>query len=211
MIFFVEETDVCRVFRDSETWWTTTVGSAPICSQTVTRLTPYGFNSSRYEAKTLDCLFECALSEVSPLRVNQEVPTAPPAILLSATVVVLIFTDQKNAVRGETVGHSRSVDPHACPVLATVCHILHLRSFNFSPTTPLCTLTATGHSISPAAITDLLRQGGLAFYLVTNTTIPPIHQKALRATGASTLLAQGAKYSTIKLTGQAFLRTLSSS
>lgn len=123
MIFFVEETDVCRVFRDSETWWTTTVGSAPICSQTVTRLTPYGFNSSRYEAKTLDRLFECALSEVSPLRVNQEVPTAPPAILLSATFVVLIFTDQKNAVRGETVGHGRSGDPHACPVLATVRHI----------------------------------------------------------------------------------------
>jgi hypothetical protein len=46
--------------------------------------------------------------------------TAPPDTLLSATFVVLIFTDQKNAVRGETVGHGRSGDPHACPVLATV-------------------------------------------------------------------------------------------
>jgi hypothetical protein len=52
--------------------------------------------------------------------------TAPPDILLSATFVVLIFTDQKDAVRGETVGHCHSGDPHACPVLATVQHILHL-------------------------------------------------------------------------------------
>jgi hypothetical protein len=46
--------------------------------------------------------------------------TAPANQLLQATFVVLIFTNQKNAVRGETVGHGRSGDSHACPVLSTV-------------------------------------------------------------------------------------------
>jgi hypothetical protein len=129
--------------------------------------------------------------------------TAPPDILLSATFVVLIFTDQKNAVRGETVGHGRSGDPHACPVLATVRRILHLRSFNAPPCTPLCALDAMGRSVSAAAITALLRQGGLAFSLANNNVpLPVIHQKALRPTGASALLAQGADENTIKLMGR---------
>jgi hypothetical protein len=128
--------------------------------------------------------------------------TAPADQLLHATFVVLIFTDQKNAVRGETVGHGRSGDPHACPVLSTVRRILHLRTFNASPSTPLCALNARGGSVSAAAITSLLRLGGAA-YAATNNNIalPVLHQKALRATGASALLSQGASVVTIKLLG----------
>jgi hypothetical protein len=128
--------------------------------------------------------------------------TASPDSLLSATFVILIFTDQKNAVRGETVGHGRSGDPQACPILAVVRRILHLRSFNAQPNTPLCALNATGGSISAKSITALLRQGSLAFSVCNNVTLPTLHQKALRATGASALLAQGANYKTIKLLGR---------
>jgi hypothetical protein len=105
-------------------------------------------------------------------------------------------------VRGETVGHGRSGDPNACPVLATVRRILHLRLFNAPPDTPLCALDATGRSITGAAITSLLRKGGAAYALSTNITLPPIHQRALRPTGASALLSEGASYSTIKLLGR---------
>jgi hypothetical protein len=128
--------------------------------------------------------------------------TASPATLLSATFVILIFTDQKNAVRGETVGHGRSGDLQACPVLAVVRRILHLRSFKAPPHTPLCALNAIGGSISANAITQLLRQGGVAFSVANNITLPVLHQKALRPTGASALLSQGASYSTIKLLGR---------
>jgi hypothetical protein len=128
--------------------------------------------------------------------------TASPEDLLSATFVVLIFTDQKNSVRGETVGHGLSGDPHACPVLSTVRRVLHLRSFNAPPHTPLCMLDATGRSITPSAITSLLRQGALAFSIATNAVLPTIYQKALRSTGASALLSQGVDQTTIKLLGR---------
>jgi hypothetical protein len=120
---------------------------------------------------------------------------ASPVTLLSATFVILIFTDQKNAVRGKTVGHGRSGDLQACPVLAVVRRILHLR-------TPLGALNAIGGSISANAITALLRQGGLAFSVASNVTLTVLHQKALRPTGASALLSQSTSYSTIKLLGR---------
>jgi hypothetical protein len=127
---------------------------------------------------------------------------ALPDSLILATFVILIFTDQKNAVRSETVGHGRSGDPQACPVLAVVCRILHLCSFDAPPNTQLCTLNATGSSIPAKSITALCHQGGLAFSVCNNVTLPILHQKAIRATGASALLAQGANYKTIKLLGR---------
>jgi hypothetical protein len=105
--------------------------------------------------------------------------TASPATLLSATFVILIFTDQKNAVRGEMVGHGRSGDLQACPVLALVQRILHLHTFKAPPHMPLCALNAIGGSISAYAITALLCQGGLAFSIANNITLPVLHQKAL--------------------------------
>jgi hypothetical protein len=155
---------------------------------TVTGTAPHPFTLA-------DVRLFCHGTSIDPL-------TAPPEALLSATFVVLIFTDQKNAVRGETVGHGRSGDPHACPVLSTVRRILHLRSFNAPPHTPLCALNATGSSISGASITTLLRKGAAAYSALSNTKLPVIYQKALRPTGATALLAQGADISTIKLLGR---------
>jgi hypothetical protein len=83
--------------------------------------------------------------------------TASPDSLLSATFVILIFVDQKNAVRGKTVGHGHSGDPQACPVLAIVCRILHLHSFNAPPHMPLCALNATSIKVawhSPSVTTS---------------------------------------------------------
>lgn len=61
------------------------------------------------------------------------------ATLLAATHVVLTFTTQKNSVRGEKIGQSRSDHPVACPVLAAARRIIHIRSRTTSPTTPLHT------------------------------------------------------------------------
>jgi hypothetical protein len=79
--------------------------------------------------------------------------TVPPDSLLSATFVILIFTDNKNAVCGKTVGHGCSGDPQACPVLAVVHRILHLRSFHAPPNMPLCALNAIGGSSGETQLT----------------------------------------------------------
>jgi hypothetical protein len=128
--------------------------------------------------------------------------TAPPAVLLTATFVVLIFNKQKSSVRGETVGHGLSGNPYACPVKATIRRVLHLRSFNAPPTTPLCAVDNIHRTIQPSSILAFLRQGGAAHAIHTNTEFQRIHLKALRATGASALLSVGTDYTTIKLLGR---------
>jgi hypothetical protein len=69
--------------------------------------------------------------------------TASPDSLLSATFVILIFMDQKNAVHGETVGHGRSGDPQACPVLAII-HPFSISAHSMLHHTCHCALKATG-------------------------------------------------------------------
>jgi hypothetical protein len=125
--------------------------------------------------------------------------TASPTDLLSSTFVALIFTEQKNAVRGEIVG---SGDPHACPVLATVRRVIDLRMSNAPSETPLCYYGSTRQQVKSAAVTSLLRAGAQSYSLHTNTPIAPIQLKALRATAASALLARGTDTTTIKLLGR---------
>jgi hypothetical protein len=128
--------------------------------------------------------------------------TASLADLLSSTFVALIFTEQKNAVRGEIVGHGRSGDPHACPVLATVRRVIDLCMSNAPSETPLCYYGSTCQQVKSAAITSLLRAGAQSYSLHTNTAVAPIQLKALRATAASALLALGTDTTTIKLLGR---------
>jgi hypothetical protein len=59
--------------------------------------------------------------------------TTPPHHLLSATFVTLEFTEQKNGVRGEVIGLSRSGDPHFCPVGAAARRVIHLRAHGDRP------------------------------------------------------------------------------
>ena len=46
--------------------------------------------------------------------------SATDAQLLQTRFASLTFTDQKNGVRGEVIGHARSGDPFLCPVKAIV-------------------------------------------------------------------------------------------
>ena len=56
---------------------------------------------------------------------------------LSATYATLQFSDQKNAVRGEQVGHKPNSDPDVCPVRALGRVILALKAWKAPPSTPL--------------------------------------------------------------------------
>jgi hypothetical protein len=128
--------------------------------------------------------------------------TASSTNLLSSTFVALIFTEQKNAVRGEIIGHGCSGDPHACPVLATIRRVINLRMSNAPSETPLCYYGSTRQQVKSAVVTSLLRAGAQSYSLHTNTPVAPIQLKALRATAASALLAQGTDTTTIKLLGR---------
>ena len=50
--------------------------------------------------------------------------SSPPAALQAATFVLLEFTTQKNATRGEKIGHSCSRSPFFCPVEALARRVL---------------------------------------------------------------------------------------
>ena len=56
-----------------------------------------------------------------------------------STYVALVFTDQKNCVKGETVGHRASGDPTWCPVRRLARRVEYLRLANAPPDTPLFT------------------------------------------------------------------------
>ena len=53
------------------------------------------------------------------------------------TTVTLTFTDQKNAVRGEQIAHSRTSDPVYCPVKALYRITRHLRACGVPDDTPI--------------------------------------------------------------------------
>jgi hypothetical protein len=85
-----------------------------------------------------------------------------------ATFASLIFTNQKNAVRGEKIGHARSGHTYACPVLALIRRIVHLRQNHAPHTAPLyLTFVSPGTTASVTAtrITALLRNSATALYL----------------------------------------------
>jgi hypothetical protein len=65
-----------------------------------------------------------------------QLQTAPEVKIESATFTTLTFTTQKNGVRGEVIGLSRSGNLQLCPVLSTIRQILHLRRHNAAATTP---------------------------------------------------------------------------
>jgi hypothetical protein len=66
-----------------------------------------------------------------------DVVSCPPDDLLAATFVTVTFTNQKNGVRGETLGHGRSGHPTLCPVAALTRRLLSLRLSGATPNTPI--------------------------------------------------------------------------
>jgi hypothetical protein len=137
---------------------------------------------------------------VGPKRIDPL--TAPFELLRTATFVALVFTVQKNAVRGEVVGHGCSGHLQACPVKSIVRRIEHLRTHNAPASTPLSTVGPNLLPLPTKAITTLLRQGAVAYTAATNNPTPPICLKALRATGATALLGRDVQTTKIQMLGR---------
>jgi hypothetical protein len=122
----------------------------------------------------------CATKQIDPL-------TASLDSLCYATFVALVFSDQKNAVHGEVVGHGLSGHQVACPVKAIMRRLEHLHFYNTAATTPFSAVGPTLRHLKTNTIIKLLPQGGTVYSALTLNPLPPIHLKALCATGTTAL------------------------
>lgn len=122
--------------------------------------------------------------------------------LLTATFCILAFSDQKNANRGEKVGHATSGDPLFCPVRALARRVRHLRRNGAPPHTPIhCyyqQFRGRQLRVPSASINLLLRQSAtLLGFAPADVTV-----KALRATGAMSLITARVDSDLIRLLGR---------
>jgi hypothetical protein len=128
--------------------------------------------------------------------------TASDNDLLTATFCILTFSDQKNANRGEKVGHGTSGDPLFCPVRAIARRVVHLRRNDAPAHTPIHCYYQTyrGRSFRVPSNTinlHLRLSAVLLGYDPADTTV-----KALRATGAMSLITARVDSDLIRLLGR---------
>ena len=132
-------------------------------------------------------------------------PTAPYPDIHAATFALLTYTDQKNAVRGETIGHGRTRHAFIGPVKSLARRVEHLRRHQAPPDTPLYTVFLHNNRIlriSSADLTAALRRS--ATVLEATTGIPPkeITAKGLRPGGAMALLCAKVDKTVPRLVGR---------
>jgi hypothetical protein len=127
--------------------------------------------------------------------------TGPLYQLASATRIALEFDKQKNGVRGELIGLSRSGHPTICPVMAALNRIRQLRRHNASPDTPLYSFW-TGSSWGNVISNDLTRALRAAMATTAPHTTDDISARSLRSSGAMALFCAGMDKTTIQLLGR---------
>jgi hypothetical protein len=130
--------------------------------------------------------------------------TATDAEILSATFASLTFDKQKNAVRGEVIGHAASGALDLCPTRALARRLLHLRRHNAPPNTPLAhAYTTRGvKPIKPDIITKTLRLAVTYLGPSLGFTANDVSARCLRAAGANALLCAGVDTDVIRLLGR---------
>lgn len=122
-----------------------------------------------------------------------------------ATFATLIFTNQKNAVRGEKIGHARTGHPFSCPVLALSRRVLHLRHSSAPATAPLYLTFLTPVTfafVTSARITAMLRLSATALFLELGIDPLRVSARSLRAGGAMALLCARVDPNIIRLVGR---------
>jgi hypothetical protein len=133
-----------------------------------------------------------------------DVMQAPYEDLLAATSASLTFTTQKSGVRGEVVNHARSGSHLACPVLAIVRRIIHLRKNKAKQDTPLATYYSGNrkHAVSATNISDSLKTSVRTLGPTLGLLAEDISARSLRAGGAMALLCAQVDTNIIRLLGR---------
>ena len=128
----------------------------------------------------------------------------PEADLLASTFVCLTFTNQKNGVRNETIGHGRSGHPVLCPVHCLARRVIALRQGTSSPTTPLNAVPVGPTSFRYISASDLTSRIRAALRLHPDPayTSSDVSVRSTRAGGAMALLCTGIDGDRIHLIGR---------
>ena len=132
--------------------------------------------------------------------------TAPLNDVNRVAFATLTFTDQKNAVRGEQIGHSANTDPLLCPAKALARIARRLQQSRASPQDPIYRhrnpVTRTWYDVPPAFVTNALRHAATA--LKDQTGIDPLllSARSLRPGGATALLCANVGATTVQLIGR---------
>jgi hypothetical protein len=121
------------------------------------------------------------------------------------TRAALTFNDQKNAVRGEQIGHAATTNPQLCPCKALARISAHLRSVHAGPDTPLYVHEYPGKlrkHVSPTNITNALRHSAHDIQHLTGIEPSLLSARSLRPGGATALLCTGIDTDVIQLLGR---------
>lgn len=129
--------------------------------------------------------------------------TTPTTTLHRANFITLTFTTQKNAIRGEKIGHGLSSHPTICPVKAIVRRILYLRAEGATPTTPIHMFkrNTLWRPVRSSEITTAMRLAARNMPHL-GITEDKLEARSLRAGGAMALLNSGASRTDIQLFGR---------
>jgi hypothetical protein len=137
-------------------------------------------------------------------RVRVPLLTCSVPTLEATTFGTLEFTTQKNGVRGEVIGLG-ATSSFFCPVKALQRRVLHLRSHQAPPSTPIASYFLDGQwfRISPPHITDALRATVSTFDSSQLGFLPSdVSARSLRAAGAMALLCAQVDTDIIRLIGR---------
>jgi hypothetical protein len=122
------------------------------------------------------------------------------------TFASLQFSDQKNAVKGEQVGHRATSDSTWCPAKALGRLVLHLRKHNAKPHTPIFhhynTYDKKWYKVTSTFITNGLRHAATSVEDITGISPTLISARSLRPGGATALLCAGIDKDAIQLLGR---------
>ena len=129
---------------------------------------------------------------------------ATDAELLEARFATLTFDHQKNGVRGEVIGLGCSDDPYLCPVKALARRVIHLRTHNATPTTPLALVYQENRwrSIKPADLTSTLRNHVSILGPSLGFRPKDVSVRSLRVAGANALLTAHVDTDIIRIIGR---------
>ena len=118
-------------------------------------------------------------------------PTVPMESLGTAWSASLVYTNQKNTVRGQSISHGTSGHSIACPVQALTRRIQHLRTHAAPATTPLYRFYNPGgtfRDIQPADVTTALRRAAATLLPILGIDPASISARSLRPGGATAML-----------------------
>ena len=123
--------------------------------------------------------------------------------LFQVTHATITFPDQKNRVKGETIGHACSGQTLACPVRALVRRLHCLRLDGAPVTTPLCAYYVQGrmYTVKHAQLAAIIKTAAAS--LPTLNYLPSEYgPRSLRSGGAMALLCGQIDTDIIKLVGR---------